>query len=41
MIDTREKIDVAYTAHSKHNFFAKNMISAFVLENNRLPLNPF
>lgn len=41
MIDTSERIDTVYTAHSKHNFYARKMISAFVLKNNRLPLNPF
>lgn len=41
MINREEKIASVYTAHSKHNFYARNMISAFVLENNKLPLNPF
>ncbi|MCI8547934.1 MAG: hypothetical protein HFJ38_03490 [Bacilli bacterium] len=41
MIDTKEKIKSVYTAHSKHNFYARKMISAFVLEKNKLPLNPF
>lgn len=41
MVNVKEKIDVVYTAHSKHNFYARKMISAYVLENNRLPLNPF
>ena len=41
MIDTKEKVNSVYTAHSKHNFYARKMISAFVLENNMVPLNPF
>ena len=41
MIDINEKINSVYTAHSKHNFYARKMISAFVLSNNKLPLNPF
>lgn len=41
MINTKEKIGAVYTAHSKHNFYARKMISAYVLEKNRLPLNPF
>ena len=41
MIDKKEKIKSVYTAHSKHNFYARKMISAFVLEKNKLPLNPF
>lgn len=41
MIDVEEKIGSVYTAHSKHNFYARKMISAYVLENNKLPLNPF
>lgn len=41
MINTQEKINPVYTAHSKHYFFARKMISAFVLKENRLPLNPF
>lgn len=41
MIDVKEKIEAVYTAHSKHNFYARKMISAYVLENNKLPLNPF
>ncbi len=41
MIDVEEKISSVYTAHSKHFFFARKMISAFVLKENYLPLNPF
>lgn len=41
MIDVEEKNGSVYTAHSKHNFYARKMISAYVLENNKLPLNPF
>ena len=41
MIDIKEKIDSVYTAHSKHNFYARKLISAYVLEQDKLPLNPF
>ncbi len=41
MIDIKKKINSVYTAHSKYNFYARKMISAYVLEDNRLPLNPF
>lgn len=41
MINTKEKINTVYTAHSKHNFYAKKLISAYTLEKNYLPLNPF
>ena len=41
MIDTQEKIKSVYTAHSKHYFYARKMISAYTLEKNYLPLNPF
>jgi len=41
MIDVNEKICSVYTAHSKHYFFARRMISAFVLQENSIPLNPF
>lgn len=41
MINTQEKVISVYTAHSKHFFFARKMISAFVLKENYLPLNPF
>ena len=41
MIDTKEKIKSVYTAHPKHNINARKIISAFVLEKNKLPLNPF
>jgi len=36
-------IDVkyAYTAHPKHNFYVKKLISSYVLENNGLSLNTF
>lgn len=40
-MDVEQKIGVVYTAYSKNNFFAKNLISTFVLENDKLPLNPF
>ncbi len=41
MIDVTSKINSVYTAHSKHNFYATKMISAYVLNNGMLPLNPF
>ena len=40
-MDKFEKVGVIYTAHSKYNFYARKMISAYVLEHNYLPLNPF
>lgn len=40
-MDAEEKISAVYTAYSKHFFYARKMISAFVLEKNCLPLNPF
>ena len=30
-----------YTSHSKHNYYAKQIISAFVLRQDCVPLNPF
>lgn len=30
-----------YTAHSKHHYYAKQRVSAYVLEEGALPLNPF
>ena len=30
-----------YTSHSKHNYYAKQIISAFVLRQDYMPLNPF
>jgi len=30
-----------YTAHSKHNFYARKIVSAYVLERDLMPLNPF
>lgn len=30
-----------YTSHSKHNYYAKQIISAFVLKQDCVPLNPF
>ena len=41
MIDVKEKINSVYTAHSKHSFYATKMISAYVFNNNKVPLNPF
>ena len=41
MINTKEKIKSVYTAHSKHNFYARKMISAYTLNETYLPLNPF
>lgn len=40
-IDRTEKVPTAYVAYSKHNFFAKQLISAFTLEQGVTPLNPF
>jgi len=41
MANIHEEIPTVYTAFSKHLFFARRMISAFVLNENYLPLNPF
>ena len=35
------KKPLIYTTVSKHNFFQRDMISKFVLERGRVPLNPF
>lgn len=40
-MDKYEKKTVVYTAYSKHFFFAKMLISAYVLEKDYIPLNPF
>lgn len=40
-MNLEEKIKVVYTAHSKHLFYAKMLISTYVLEQSLLPLNPF
>lgn len=40
-MDRYEKRPVVYTAYSKHYFFAKMLISAFVLDKDYIPLNPF
>ena len=32
---------VVYPSHSKHNYYAKQIISAYVLNNGCVPLNPF
>lgn len=40
-MDRYEKRPVVYTAYSKHYFFAKNMVSAYVLNEGYIPLNPF
>lgn len=41
MDNSKGKLLSTYTAHSKHNFYVKKMISAYVLEQDYLPLNPF
>jgi hypothetical protein len=40
-MDRFEKRAAVYTAYSKHFFFAKMLISAYVLDKNYVPLNPF
>ena len=30
-----------YTSHSKHNYYAKQIVSAYVLKRGFIPLNPF
>lgn len=41
MIDVFNRRPLIYTAYSKHYFFAKMLISAFVLNEDVIPLNPF
>lgn len=41
MSDLQKKIPSVYTAHSKYYFYARELISAFVLKKNYVPLNPF
>lgn len=40
-MDRFEKRPIVYTAYSKHFFFAKMLVSAYVLDKNYIPLNPF
>lgn len=40
-MDKFEKRLVVYTAYSKYYYFAKSLISSYVLENGFIPLNPF
>lgn len=40
-MDTREIKKTVYTAFSKHYFFLRKDISAYVLDVNHIPLNPF
>lgn len=40
-LDVRSAIPAVYTAHSKHTFFCRDVISQFVLLKGALPLNPF
>lgn len=40
-MDRYEKKPAVYTAFSKYYFFAKMLISAYVLEKDYIPLNPF
>lgn len=40
-MDRYEKRPAVYTAYSKHFFFAKMLISSYVLEKGCIPLNPF
>lgn len=37
----QKKIPTVYTAHSKYYFYARELISAFVLKKDYVPLNPF
>lgn len=41
MIDVLTRKPLIYTAYSKHYFFAKMLVSAFVLNKDVIPLNPF
>ena len=36
-----EKMELVYPAHSKHNFYFRQHISRYVLEQDCVPLNPF
>lgn len=40
-MDVNEKKKIIYTAYSKHWYFAKLFISAYVLQKDCVPLNPF
>lgn len=40
-MDRFEKRPVIYTAYSKYYFFAKMLVSSYVLDKNFIPLNPF
>lgn len=40
-MDKKEKKSIIYTAQSKYYYFAKMMISKYVLEHDGVPLNPF
>lgn len=40
-MDRFEKRPVIYTAYSKYYFFAKMLVSSYVLEKDFIPLNPF
>lgn len=41
MSDLRKEIPSVYTAYSKHYFYAQELISAYALKKNYVPLNPF
>lgn len=41
MSDLQKKLPVVYAAHSKHYFYARELISAYILEKDCVPLNPF
>lgn len=41
MIEVKDKINSVYTSLSKHNFYARKIISSYVLKQDKLPLNPF
>lgn len=36
-----ERVPVVFTAQSKHYFFCRDAVCAFVLRHDRVPLNPF
>ena len=40
-LDTRYQLLTAYTATSKRNFYMKDQISTFTLQQGYVPLNPF
>lgn len=40
-MDTGKKMNTVFTGMSKHNYYLKELISNFVLKENKVPLNPY